>query len=312
MKRLGSRWRPLAPADVAEAARDLVARAQAALSDEYRAGAERQILQLYDLLIPTLDKWALSKSADAHSATPALLDLWHELADIDAERESIEELLLWNAGHRDGTGLPALATSPAEDDAQQAAQRDWLAQALKEAPLPCSHWWRQLVRRAQGSLDDCAHITVQREASVVVERPPPTHSITGPQPGGLATTSLGALQSGDRLTLRWPLRLPGRVLVLHALGDERDAELTQVLPAPDGDASEGVPRRAHEVVEVVGEVLPSSAPQDGQEHSLILIWGPEMLPAAWGQEVISRRCVPVGSRVWRYTYSVYQPVRSEP
>ncbi len=300
MKRLGSRWRPLASAEVAELARDLVARAQAALSDDHRAGAERQILQVYDLLVPILDGWALQKSADAHSVAPALLALWSELPDIDAERESVEELLLWNAGHSEPLGLPPQATSPAEEDGERAAQRDWLAQALHDAPTPRSHWWRQLVRRAQGPLDDCAHITVQRQARVVLERPPEP----GKPTTSLATTALGCLQPADRVTLRWPLHVPGRVLVLHALGDDATAELTQVLPDPEGGLSEGVPRRAQEVVEVLGEVAATATTSGGREHSLVLIWGPEMLPGAWGQEVISRRCVPVGSRVWRYTYSV--------
>lgn len=310
MKRLGPRFRPLLGPDAAETARDLVARAQAALDDSHRAGAERHILQLYDLLIPAIDTWALQKSTDAQSVAPALLSLWHELPDIDAERESVEELLLWNAGHLDIEALPAHAASPASDEAERTTQRNWLAQSLQEASLPRSQWWRRLTRRALGPLSDCAHITVQRQATVVLERGPEPSAVQPHE--AVATTSLGVLHAGDRLTLRWPVRVPGRVLVLHALGDDTSAELDQVLPDPQGDASEGVPRRAQEVVEVIGEVAATPHTRGDQEHSLILIWGPEMLPGTWGHEVLVRRCVPAGSRVWRYSYSVLPDTGSGP
>lgn len=301
MKRLGGRWRPILAPSVAEEARDLVARAQAALGDAHRLGAERQLVQLYDVIVPPLDDWALCKSADAHSVLPALLELWQELPDIDPERESIEELLLWNAGHSDESALPAIATSPAQSEAERAAQRDWLTRALHEASSPRSSWWRRLIRRAQGPLGDCAQITLQRGNTIVLERPPsPSESPRN----ALATTELGTFQAADRLTLRWQVAVPGRVLILHAVGDEQNADLDQLLPTPESDAqSEGVPRRAQEVVELVGELAETSQTA-GRQHSLLLIWGPEMLPGTWGHDVLSRRCVPVGSRVWRYSYSV--------
>lgn len=301
MKRLGSRWRPLLAPPVAELARDLVARAQAALSDQHRSGAERQLLQLYDIAVPPLDDWALSKSADAHSVAPALVDLWYELPDVDAERESVEELLLWNAGHRDESVLPPAAMAPAQSESERASQRDWLQRALREAPEPRSSWWRRLIRRAQGPLGDCAQITLQRGNTIVLERSPaPNGSSVDPE----ATTALGPFQTGDRLTLRWQVALPGRVLILHAVGDEESADLDQLLPAPESDSrSEGVPRRSQEIVELVGE-LTEARSRTGTQHSLLLIWGPEMLPGTWGQDVLTRRCVPVGSRVWRYSYSV--------
>jgi hypothetical protein len=306
VRRLGSRWRPLCDPLTAEAARDLIARAQAALSDDHRAGAERQLLRLYDLLVPVLDEWALSKSADAESATPGLLDLWLELPDIDAERESIEELLLWYAAHRSEAGGTQAAIAPAQDEAERSAQRGWLEQALRAAERPTSQWWRRLTRRAAGSLQDCAHLTVQRGAQVVWERPPPP----GPKVGNAAeaTTQLPTLQPGDRLTLRFAVPAPGRVLVLHALGDVRGADLEQVLPAPEEDRDgEGVPRRAHELIEVVGEIAAAVATGGGDEHSLILLWGPEQLPPSWGHEVLARRSVPTGCRLYRYCYSVAEP-----
>ncbi len=314
MRRLGPRWRPLCEPLVAEEARDLIARAQAALSDDHRAGAERQILRLYDLLVPAIDDWALSKSADAESVTPALLALWHELPDIDAERESIEELLLWhaaNAAETPAVASPdALASAPAQEDTDRAAQRSWLEQALKSAALPASQWWRRLTRRAQGPLSDCAHLTLQRRSQVLWERPPPS----APAPGEAteATTHLGVLQPGDRLTLRFAVPAPGRVLVLHALGDRQSADLEQILPAPDDNEGEGVPRRAHEHIEVVGEIETAVASGGGREHCLILLWGPEQLPATWGSELLSRRSVPTGSRLFRYCYDVAEPAVTAP
>ena len=309
MRRLGPRWRPLCEPLIAEEARDLIARAQAALSDDHRAGAERQILRLYDLLVPAIDDWALSKSADAESVTPALLALWHELPDIDAERESIEELLLWHAAHTAETPASvsdeALATAPAQEDAARAAQRSWLEHALKNTSLPASQWWRRLTRRAQGPLSDCAHLTLQRHSQVLWERPPP--SAQAPGEATEATAHLGVLQPGDRLTLRFSVPAPGRVLVLHALGDRQSSDLEQILPAPNDSEGEGVPRRAHELIEVVGEIETAVASGGGREHSLILLWGPEQLPASWGSELLSRRSVPTGSRLYRYCYDVAEP-----
>lgn len=314
MRRLGPRWRPLCEPLVAEEARDLIARAQAALSDDHRAGAERQILRLYDLLVPAIDDWALSKSADAESVTPGLLALWLELPDIDAERESVEELLLWHAAHAAGTQADAspdaVAMAPAQADAERAAQRSWLEHALKNATLPTSQWWRRLTRRAQGPLSDCAHLTLQRHSQVLWERPPPTAQTPGD--AAEATTHLGVLQPGDRLTLRFAVPAPGRVLVLHALGDRRSADLAQILPTPDDSGGEGVPRRAHELVEVVGEIEAAVASGGGREHSLILLWGPEQLPASWGSELLSRRSVPTGSRLFRYCYDVAEPAVTAP
>lgn len=315
MRRLGSRWRPVVSADIAEQARDLIVRAQAALSDDHVLGAQRQLLLLYDLLVPPLDAWALGRSADATSVTPGLLGLWGDLPDIDAERESIEELLVWHTGYCDLSVLPAVATQPvlvrpdaASTDDESAAQRRWLQDALVQAETPQTHWWRRFSRRAQGPLGDCAHISLQRGLTIVSERAPAARGGADPEgasPGGGdldATTSLGTLQAGDRLTLRWTVVLPGRVLVLHAIGDAGAADLSLLLPGPDG-VEEAV-RRAHELVEVVGEVEPATSEQGGCEHSLILVWGPEMLPPGWGNEVLTRRCVPVGTRLWRYVYAV--------
>lgn len=313
MRRLGSRWRPLCEPLVAEEARDLIVRAQAALGDDHRAGAERQLLRLYDLLVPRIDEWALHKSADAESVAPALLDLWEELPDIDAERESIEELLLWHAAHGHHDPAEPAAIAPAQEEAERSAQREWLEQSLRAARLPASQWWRRLTRRAQGPLADCAHFTLQRGSQVLWERPPPT--LAKASDPAEATARLQDVQPGDRLTLRFPVPAPGRVLVLHALGDVESAELEQILPAPDEDSDgEGVPRRAHELIEVAGEIAAAHSSQGGTEHSLILLWGPEQLPASWGQEVLTRRSVPTGCRLFRYCYQVrdVSPVAGPP
>lgn len=284
MRRLGARWRPVAPEAAAEAARDCVSRAQAALSDDHRPGAERQLLGLLPLLVPAIDSWAAAEAGDADerpvSAAAGLLGLWDELPDIDVERESIEELLIWHAAHAE----PSQPLGEAE-----------LRAALAAASLPRPDWWRRLARRAPSGLGDRGHLIVQRGAQIVLERPPPDQESATDY-----TTELGKLTHGDRLTLRWPMPMPGQVAVLHAAAGASpgEASLSVLLPQ---DPSEMIPRRAGEVIEVVGEVAPVP---EGPEHGLVVLWGPELLPPTWADDAVRRGRLPPDVRPWRYRYHV--------
>jgi hypothetical protein len=95
--------------------------------------------------------------------------------------------------------------------------------------------------------------------------------------------------------------LPGKLAVVHATGDGYEAELSLLLPQ---DPSEAVTRRHHEIVEVVGEL---QAVPHYLEHGLIVIWGPELMPQSWANEVVVRRLLPSESRVFRYRYTVQPP-----
>jgi hypothetical protein len=281
----------------------LVARAQAALADEHLGGALRQVLDLYDLLVPPLDAWVKRQSGAAAqmgedaapmSAAIGLIGLWSELPDIDVERESIEELLVFYAAHADPASAPVNFSTPI-------STRQELAAALALLPPPRSRFFSRFARRATGSLGDRGHITVQRGAQVVLERPPPVEPAAQPKGGIEASfcSELGPLCEGDRLTLRWVMPLPGNLAVVHAVGDGPEAELSLLLPQ---DASEAVTRRHHEVVEVVGEL---SVVPNCPEHGLVVIFGPELLPASWAKEMVARRSVPPQSRVFFYRYTVH-------
>ena len=110
-------------------------------------------------------------------------------------------------------------------------------------------------------------------------------------------TDLGEFQAGDRLTLQWQNPLPGQVAVLHAVGDEQQAELSVLVPQLE---SESVPRRHHEIIEVVGEL--SHVP--AAFHALLILWVPELVPPRWVSEVLVRHSLPPDARVWRYRYEV--------
>jgi hypothetical protein len=306
VRRLAAGWQPVLPVAASEAARDCLTRAQSALLDEHPAGALRQLLALFDLLVPPIDSWALGQAArlspDDGAPLPVacgLLGLWDELLDIEVERESAEELLTWHAAN----ALPDARTaawvavdSPAAASSLRGELATLLEQQLATLGPPRSDWWRRLARRAVGGLDERGHITVQRGATVVDERQPTRG------PAGLAeagwVSELGELAPGDRLILRWSMPLPGQVAILHAVGSQAVATLDLLLPQ---SASEAVPRRAHELIEVAGEV---AAVADQPEHSLVVIWAPELLPPSWSTEVLGRRRVPPESRLWRYRYRV--------
>ena len=80
-------------------------------------------------------------------------------------------------------------------------------------------------------------------------------------------------------------------------------------------ASVTVTRRQHEVVEVVGELsappgAPGSPGPTAAEHSLIVLWAPEVMPSRFALDVVERRRVPPDARLWRYVYSV-EPAAGE-
>jgi hypothetical protein len=304
VRRLAVGWRPVIASGVEEAARDCLTRAQSALLDEHLGGAQRQLLELFDLLVAPIDGWLLAQSTGPSDEAPlsvasGLLGLWDELLDLDVERESAEELLIWHAGN----ALPDEATAswvPIEGPVSAVARRAELAALLDERLQRCgpprSDWWRRLARGAVGSLEDRGHITIQRQSQVVAERQPlPTPA--GPDEASWAT-ELGPLTDGDRLILRWSMPLPGQLAIVHAVGAAGAATLSLLLPQSD---SEAVARRAHELVEVVGEV---AAVEGAPEHSLVVIWAPELLPPSWPAELLHRRRVPPESRLWRYRYRV--------
>ncbi|MFO0575581.1 MAG: hypothetical protein U1A78_16420 [Polyangia bacterium] len=313
-----------------ETAKTLVAQAQSALADEHVDGALRAVLGLHAEVVPALDRLAASElasrgedAAAGLSTVLGLVALWDELADIDAEREGIVELILRRAARADapaGTDEPAL--SLALSDEQLAAQAGWLREVLRGRGLPRSRWWWRLLRRARGGTTDRARITVRRGPLTVFEREPPAEAPA--EPGGGPedlTTHLGRFRAGDQLTLQFQVPLPGHLVVLHAVGDAYAAELDVLLPQTDDEA---VTRRQHEVVEVVGEL--SSAPvapgspgstdstsspdSTATEHSLIVLWAPEVMPSRFALDVVERRRVPPEARLWRYVYSV-EPAAGE-
>ncbi len=297
MRRLGQAWQPIVSAERIEAGRDFVARGQAALQDEHVEGALRQMMALYDLLVPPLDDWTqkrleaenLLEDAAPLSAAVGLLGLWDEILDIDVERESIEELLIFHAAH---ANFEALLPPP--------STRAQLEAALRSMPKPRSSWWRRLVRRAAGGLPDGGYITVQRANAIVFERPPPLPAATAQNfsSDDAQGIRLGAFCDGDRFTLRWPMALPGQLAVVHAVENSDVAELSLLLPQ---DSSEAVSRRHHEVVEVSGELV---AVPGCSEHGLAVLWGPELLPPAWPGEALVRRRVPSEVRALLYRYTV--------
>lgn len=304
MSRLAAGWRPVLPPQLADAAADCVVRAQAALLDEHVEGALRQMLELYDLLVPPLDAamqarlqaaMAATEQRDGQaapiSAAAGLCGLWDELPDVDVEHESIEELLVWHAGGVD----------PAEASAQPAGRSE-VAAALAALPRPRSHWWRRLSRRAAGGLGDCGHITVQRGSLTVLERPPPAAKRALAAVSSRRTyrwsSELGSFFDGDRLTLRWPMAQPGQLAVVHALEEGPDAELSLLLPK---DPSEAEARRQHEIVELTGEL---DLVDDHLEHAMVVLWGPELLPPSWASALVARRQLPPEVRVWLYRYTV--------
>jgi len=299
VRRLGARWRAVAPSQTAEAARDAVSRAQAALSDDHRKGAERQLLGLLDELVPAIDSWAARAAGAVEerplSAAAGIVGMWGELCDIDVERESMEELLIWHAAHADAALAAALSgcTSAAE-------LADGVAASMAAAPLPRPDWWRRLARRAPSGLGDRGHLSVQRGSAIVLERPPPAEAEGVTSAAGDYSTNLGELVHGDRLTLRWPLPMPGQVAVLHAAAGEAAGEASLSVLLPE-DPSEMLSRRAGEVVEVVGEVARVS---EGPEHGLVVLWGPELLPPTWAHDAVRRGRLPPDVRPWLYRYRV--------
>ena len=285
-------FRSIVSAQVAEAARDAVAAAQAAIADDHLPGAQRQMLRLYELLVPPLDAYMqarIGRSADVApmSAAAGLNELWAELLDIDVERESIEELLVFYAARVDANSPAAQVASVADVEA-----------LLANSPRPVARFFRRLERRAAGSLGDRAYITVQRGNQIVLERAPKDES----ESAGDESTSceIGDFLDGDRLTLRLSVPLPGQVAVLHAAfsSEEGEPELSLLLPQDSGEA---VVRRPGELVEVTGEL---SALAQRPFHALIVLWAPEMLPPSWASEVALRRRVPPDSRLYLYRYTV--------
>jgi hypothetical protein len=298
---------------VEEQAKILAIRTQAAQLDEHFEGARRSFLQLHALLVPAVDRQLagvaaqLAEAADAPAASPlssaaGLLGLWQELPDLDCERHAVGEALLWHAAQADDD--PALAgegdaegrLSLVLTDEQLAQQAAWLSDRLRALPLPRSRYFRRLARSARGGLGDRARVQIQRGPLTVLEHLPTPHSGEARESRTL-TTVLGRFVHGDRLTLQWQNPLPGQVAVLHAVGDEHDAELRVLLPQLD---SEAAPRRYHEVVEIVGEL--SHVP--GSEHALIVVWVPELVPPRWVLDVLERQGLPPEARLWRYAYEV--------
>jgi hypothetical protein len=287
-------FRSVVSVEIAEAARDAVAAAQAALLDDHRRGAERQLLRLYELLVAPLDDWMRRRIGEADdgavmSSAAGLLGLWEEILDVDVERESIEELLVFYAGRVDPATPAAQATTAADVES-----------LLARAPRPEARFFRRLERRAAGSLGDRGHITVQRGAQLVLERAPAMPDGEAPFAEPSWSCEIGDFIDGDRLILRWSVPLPGQVAVLHAAfsSDASEPELSLLLPQDSGEA---VVRRHGEVVEVIGEV---SALSQRPFHALIVLWAPELLPPSWAGEVALRRRVPPDARLFVYRYTV--------
>lgn len=302
--------------DLEEQAQTLATRAQAALLDEHKDGALRSFQALHELLIPRADAWVAAQVAglegDKEQAVPELLSsatgllgLWRELPDLDCNRDSVIEALLRQAAQADGVeeaGVEAGTYALALDAETLARQVKELQEQLRAEPLPRSHYFRRLARRARGGLGDRARVQVQRGALTVLERLPAPDSTA---PAHDFTTALGEFQAGDRLTLQWQNPLPGQVAVLHAVGDEQRAELSVLIPQLE---SESVPRRHHEIIEVVGEL--SHVP--AAFHSLLILWVPELVPPRWVSEVLLRHSLPPDARVWRYRYEVAAAPPSSP
>lgn len=342
MTSLGPGFRGAAAAlrHLEEAAKTAAVCAQAALSDDHRAGAIRHFLQLHELLVPALDGFVLDQlrqrqpDAEPLSTASGLLALWQELPDLDIERESLTERLAFHAAHaeesteEDVNAAPSTAAlQPALQPEVVAAQQAWLQDLLSQGPLPRSHYYRRLIHRAHRPLGDLARIQVQRGALTLFERLPTPPDLLGSSTTSLQpslnrgySTWLAQFQPGDRLTLQWQLPLPGQVAVLHAASDEPDAELSILLPQSEAEA---VARRQGELIEVTGELsfepspalLTSTAsaaqslsrwPLPAAQHSLLLLWVPELVPPRWVHDVLARRTLPPEARLWRYCYSVLQ------
>lgn len=296
----------LALRGVEEEAKTLATRAQAALLDDHLEGALRSFLQLHELLVPAADAWVAAHAARVGSSGPpplssaaGLIELWQDLPDLDCERGSISEALLGHAAESGGD----LDPDGDEDDELFALALDaptlvrqaaWLQSRLRALPVPRSRYFRRLARRARGGLGDRARVVIQRGPTTVLERLPAPEQTP---PSGSFTTYLGSFQHGDRLTLQWQNPLPGQVAILHAVGDEQDAELTVLVPEHE---SESAPRRHHEIIEVVGELLHLP----GATHALVILWVPELVPPRWVQDVLARKALPPDARIWRYRYEV--------
>jgi hypothetical protein len=179
-----------------------------------------------------------------------------------------------------------------------AAQRHWLQQILSNRAIPQRQWWRRLTRRAHGALGDRARLTVERASVVIFEHLPDPNAPSSQT----ATTSIGELRTGDRISLAVQVPLPGQLAIVHATGDSQHANLDIVLPET---VSEAVVRRHLEVVELHGE-LAAHKLADGQwaEQALIVVWVPEVTPPSWIVDMRLRHGVPPESRVWRYLYGV--------
>jgi hypothetical protein len=302
---------PTLPVAEEEEARDLLCRAQAALLDEQPGAARRSLRRLHELLVPALDRALLEAAPPdggpattnlaegALSAGIGFLGLYRELPDIDVERERPLELLLHHAARAEGLDAaddtafaPLVQAGPLGEGL--AAQWSAIEKLLFAEPLPRSRWWRRLSRGAAGPLGDRARVQVVRGKTVVLDRPPPTD----PAPADVTLTDLGPFLEGDRMTFQMPMPLPGKVAVLHAVGDDTEAELGLVLPAETG---EDVPRRAHEVVEVVGDLSPVSP---GAAHAMVFVFAPEVLPPGWVLRALRERRLPPGARAWLYRYHV--------
>ena len=291
---------PRLPRPSEEAARDWLAQAQAAALDEQPGAALRALGRLHELLVPLLDSLLPANEEGGLSSGTGFLGLYRELPDLDFEREPPGALLLFYAASADEPEEDA-PLGPARDEAARAAQWAWLEERLRREEVPRPSWWRRLARGAAGGLGDRARLQVQRGATVVLERlpPPPDEAEAALEDGpGLFETDVGELQRGDRLTLQLPAPLPGRIAVLHGAGGVAEAELEVLLPA---SAAEEAPRRAQEVVEVSGEVAPV---EGAEEQCLVVLWAPELLPAAWYRQVAARRRLPPDARLWRYRYRV--------
>lgn len=297
--------------DLDEQARTLATRAQAALLDEHKEGALRSLKALHELLIPRADAWVAAQlpgpgHEEAQAGPDVLLPLssaaglpglWRELPDLDCNRDSIIEVLLQQAAQADGpAGVGEDAYALALDAQTLGRQVGELQEQLRTEPLPRSQYFRRLARRARGGLGDRARVQIQRGAMTVFERLPDENADSTRLARDF-TTSLGDFQAGDRLTLQWQNPLPGQVAVLHAVGDEHQAELSVLVPQLE---SESVPRRHHEIIEVVGEL--AYIPAAG--HALLILWVPELVPPRWVSEVLLRHSLPPDARVWRYRYEV--------
>lgn len=292
--------------DLDEPARVLATRVQAALLDEHKEGALRSFQALHELLIPRADAWAAAQATglgraeeetgpELLSSAIGLLGLWRELPDLDCNRDSVILALLHKAAQADGPeDAGARVYAPALDAETLARQVTELQEQLRAEPLPRSHYFRRLARRARGGLGDRARVQVQRGPLTILERLPAPDSAP---PAPDFTTALGEFQAGDRLTLQWQNPLPGQVAVLHAVGDEQQAELSVLVPQLE---SESVPRRHHEIIEVVGELAHIA----GAFHALLILWVPELVPPRWVSEVLVRHSLPPDARVWRYRYEV--------